>query len=349
MGSIFVDGFVFFLQIVPFYGFTCVHSGTIVAKIQKKRQGPDARFSEKRLLHIFKHPVTGTTLHLRQRKHNMKHLVLLSAFFSLGLMTQAQELMPWKLKLNQGEKITSVTIGKTFMTQQVMDQTMEIKMDMQVADSLHVKSAQAGGYQINKKTTRMKLDMDMMNQHKLIDSDNPDDLQAEGGEKIKEKIDAVVEATISEKAAIQVTGGSIKADEGGFANMMMTNNDSSAIAEYFLPSPGKAIKKGEQWSTSVSNSGNLVETVYTFEGLEGSVAIISFTLKTKMTGTTTSNNMEVKMEIRTEGKGTIRLQTTTGIVMEKNVVTNMTGSSQVMGMDIPITGTVTSSFKVVKS
>jgi hypothetical protein len=82
--------------------------------------------------------------------------------------------------------------------------------------------------------------------------------------------------------------------------------------------------------------------------LEGSVAIISFTLKTNMTGTSTSDNMEVKMKISTEGKGTIRLQTTNGIVIEKSLETNMTGSSEVMGMEIPITGTVSSSFKVVK-
>lgn len=285
---------------------------------------------------------------MRQRKHNMKRLLLVSGFFSVSLVAFAQELMPWKLKLNPGEKIKSVTVSKTSIIQQVMDQTMEIKMDMQVADSIHVKSVQQGGYQINKKTTRLKLDMDMMNQHKVIDSDNAEDLQAEGGEKIKEKIDAVVEANVSEKAAIQVTGGSIKADEGGFANMMMTNNDSSAIAEYFLPSPNKVIKKGEQWSSNISTASFSVETVYTFDGLEGSVAIISFTLKTKMTGTSTSNNMEVKMKISTEGKGTIRLQTTNGIVVEKNVETNMTGSSEVMGMEIPITGTVSSSFKVVK-
>ena len=278
----------------------------------------------------------------------MKRLLLVSGFFSVSLVAFAQELMPWKLKLNPGEKIKSVTVSKTSIIQQVMDQTMEIKMDMQVADSIHVKSVQQGGYQINKKTTRLKLDMDMMNQHKVIDSDNAEDLQAEGGEKIKEKIDAVVEANVSEKAAIQVTGGSIKADEGGFANMMMTNNDSSAIAEYFLPSPNKVIKKGEQWSSNISTASFSVETVYTFEGLEGSVAIISFTLKTKMTGISTSNNMEVKMKISTEGKGTIRLQTTNGIVVEKNVETNMTGSSEVMGMEIPITGTVSSSFKVVK-
>lgn len=276
-------------------------------------------------------------------------LFLTAGFLTASLLATAQELMPWKLKLNQGGKLVSVTTSKTSITQQVMDQTMEIKTDMQVADSIYVKNVQAGSYQINKKTTRLKLDMDMMNQHKVIDSDNPDDLQAEGGEKIKEKIDAVVEAIVSEKGGIQVTGGSIKTEEDGLAAMMMTNNDSSAIAEYFLPSPGKTIKKGEQWSTNVSNSGTSVETVYTFEGLEGSVAIISFTLKTKMTGTTTSNNMEVKMEIGSEGKGTIRLQTATGIVIEKNVETNMTGSSQVMGMDIPIKGTVVASFKVVKS
>lgn len=276
-------------------------------------------------------------------------LFLTAGFLTASLLATAQELMPWKLKLNQGGKLVSVTTSKTSITQQVMDQTMEIKTDMQVADSIYVKNVQAGSYQINKKTTRLKLDMDMMNQHKVIDSDNPDDLQAEGGEKIKEKIDAVVEAIVSEKGGIQVTGGSIKTEEDGLAAMMMTNNDSSAIAEYFLPSPGKTIKKGEQWSTNVSNSGTSVETVYTFEGLEGSVAIISFTLKTKMTGTTTSNNMEVKMEIGSEGKGTIRLQTATGIVIEKNVETNMTGSSQVMGMDIPIKGTVVASFKIVKS
>lgn len=278
----------------------------------------------------------------------MKRLLLVSGFFSVSLVAFAQELMPWKLKLSLGEKIKSVTVSKTSIMQQVMDQTMEIKMDIQVADSIHVTGLQPGGYQINKKTTRLKLDMDMMNQHKVIDSENAEDMQAEGGEKIKEKIDAVVEATISEKAAIQVTGGSIKADEGGFANMLMTNNDSSAIAEYFLPSPDKAIKKGEQWSSNISTSSFSVETVYTFEGLEGSVAIISFTLKTKMTGTSTSDNMEVKMKISTEGKGTIRLQTTNGIVIEKSLETNMTGSSEVMGMEIPITGTVSSSFKVVK-
>jgi len=40
IGSIVVDWFVVcFLQIVPFYGVVQVHSGTIVAKIQKKEVG----------------------------------------------------------------------------------------------------------------------------------------------------------------------------------------------------------------------------------------------------------------------------------------------------------------------
>ena len=279
----------------------------------------------------------------------MKRLLLLSVFFALSLMTQAQDLMPWKVKLSPGENIKSVTTSKTSMTQQVMDQKMEINMEMLVTDSIQVKKIGAEGYHINKKTTRLKMEMDMMNQHKVIDSDKEEDLQAEGGEKIKEKIDAVIEATVSEKADVQITGGAIKTDETGLASMMMTNNDSSAVAEYFLPSPNKVIKKGEQWNSSINASGTSVETIYTFDRMEGSVAIISFTLKSKTSGTTTSNDMEVKMELSTESKGTIRLATTTGLVIEKNVESTMTGSSQVMGMDIPITGTVNSSFKLVKS
>ena len=278
----------------------------------------------------------------------MKQVVSMLILILLVNTISAQKLKPWKVKLETGQKFKVINNSSSNISQQMMGQEIQIKINNDITDSMYVKSESSGSFNISKTTIHMKMDMDAMGQQKNVDSDNKEDMEGELGEKLKEKIGVAVDATVTEKGAVIITSTVKEMTTDAMGGLMSLNNDSASIAGYFLAPPAKDLRPGDTWIDSVVITGNRMETIYTFIKSEKRIAYFSFELKTSTEGTTSTNGMEVKSKINSDGKGTMQVELKSGLVLERTTETKVSGTSEIMGMEIPMTGETKATVTITK-
>lgn len=275
---------------------------------------------------------------------------LITSCFTLLLVTvaAAQKLMPWGVQLKTGEKFKVFNTSTNNINQQMMGQEIQINIAATISDSLYVKSETAQIFSVSKVTNRLLMEMDAMGQQRSYDSDKAEDREGEIGEKFKDKIGVSVDATVTKKGDVKITSAVPAAEPDAMGGMMNVNNDSATIAGLFLIPPSKEINAGESWTDSVISSTGKIATSYTYVKTENGVAYLSFTLKAINEGTTNANGMEVKSKVQSEGSGTLMLELKSGLVLERVTTMKLSGNSEVMGMEIPLTGESKTTVKVTR-
>lgn len=274
----------------------------------------------------------------------MKQLFYTCIVLLISSSLTAQSLKPWKVGLPAGKQFNVSTTMNAKISQEVMGQHIDIDMDVNTADSVLVKSETINSFNLSKVTAKMKMNMTAMGKEVNFDSDKKEDMESEMGQKLKEKLGVAVEATVNEKGQVKIL--SEKKEENAadaMSSIMPMNNDSAAVAGLFLIPPQQSLKQGESWKDSVSSPEMSILNTYTFDKTENGIASISFSTVSNTTGTATTNGMEVTVKLKTETSGTLKVSTKTGLVLERKATMKMEGTSEVMGMQIPITGTSTMS------
>ena len=147
---------------------------------------------------------------------------------------------------------------------------------------------------------------------------------------------------------IKITSVVKETDTDAMGGLMSLNNDSASIAGYFLAPPAKDLRPGDTWIDSVVITGNRMQTIYTYVKSEKGIAYFSFELKTTTEGTTTTNGMEVKSKINSDGKGTLQVEIKSGLVLERTTEMKLSGTSEIMGMEIPMSGETKTKVTIVK-
>ena len=123
--------------------------------------------------------------------------------------------------------------------------------------------------------------------------------------------------------------------------MFSDNTDDAVVSGAFEVLPkGKNI--GNSWSDTSGTKGNKTIRTYTLNSITGNEAVIGIVIVA-----TAKNKMEVQVmefKITTETKTTAEIITdiTTGLVKKRNTVSDITGSFQLMGQDMPINAKTTS-------
>lgn len=278
----------------------------------------------------------------------MKFLTLpfLLLFSALSLM--GQNLKPWKIKLEPGLKMKINNSTSNKISQQMMGQNMQMNMASELTDSFFVNAKTENGFQVGKITQRIKMNMDIMGQQKEIDSEKKEDMEAEGGEAIKERIGVLAEAIVNAAGQIHMISKGYDQPNMPLGSFMSLNGDSAVIAGCFLKSPQKKIKRGKVWSETTGDSTLKEETYYTLIKIENGLAFISFESKKTITGTLEMNAVEVKSNMLVTSKGTMKVEAITGLVIERLTDSVFSGSNEAMGMEIPLTGTGTSKVFITK-
>ena len=272
----------------------------------------------------------------------MKQLFYTCIVLLISNSLTAQSLKPWKVSLPAGKQFNVSTTMNAKISQEVMGQHIDIDMDVNTTDSVLVKSETSNSFNLSKVTAKMKMNMTAMGKEVNFDSDKKEDMESEMGQKLKEKLGVAVEATVNEKGQVKIL--SEKKEENAadaMSSIMPMNNDSAAVAGLFLIPPQQSLKQGESWKDSVSSPEMSILNTYTFDKTENGIASISFSTVSNTTGTATTNGMEVTVKLKTETSGTLKVSTKTGLVLERKATMKMEGTSEVMGMQIPITGTST--------
>lgn len=271
-----------------------------------------------------------------------KLFTILNLLFATSVL-YAQNLQPWKLNLGAGQSYTITSTLQTNLSQNMMGQEMKMGNAATTTTKLSVLSADAQGYKVTHTTNRMQLNMNMNtpmgNQDLSFDSDKKEDREGDLGQRMGALIGATTEAVISPAGNLTITKAAELDAEVNLSELGVGAGDSAALKSFFLTPPPAAIKVGDTWKES-SNTENLkADITYRYLRSETGVAYVQYEQSVTTKQTINTNGMEVQSSQTIIGEGTLQVELSSGLVLQRNFDGKLKGKSEVMGMEIPQEGT----------
>ncbi len=272
----------------------------------------------------------------------MKNVYLVVLLF-VSFAAKAQNVTK-KVSLVKGQQYELVSLVNMNISQEMMGQVMEMKMESTTNNVVEVKEASKNSYVVANTMKRMQMNMTGVQEAKF-DSDKKEDMDSQMGEALKDKIGKTSELVLNGQGIItEVRNKPAKDDEAAAGGMMgnMLGQDGSEEKEganfsALANLPVKGVKVGESWTDSVVDKDTKVFTTYTLKSIKGSDGIVSM-----------SGNMNVNRDMEQQGmtlqismQGTILgeyiFDVATGIIKSKKANTKATGTVEAMGQSIPMT------------
>lgn len=283
--------------------------------------------------------------------------VLLAAALLVVTGIAAQTYKP-AVNLTQGKKYIITNVTKGSLSQELMGQSMEIPMDVAITSSLEVKKAEGKEYQLSSTTDRIVMSMSMMGRDINYDSDKKEEQQGEMGQAMgdatgkptsfvvneygKVKEGSIVKSTSPEKEA---PGGNMML---GMMKMDEANETSQAIN---LFTSNAEIKVGDSFtdSSTSANGKDKKSTTYTLTEIKDGAAKFTITGTAAVSNEMEMQGMQTVSNTNTKTTGEMWVDVTTGLLSKKTLNMTITGTIEVAGMAIPLSGTNTVTISVTEA
>ncbi|UEG50152.1 DUF6263 family protein [Ferruginibacter lapsinanis] len=275
-------------------------------------------------------------------------LIPLAIIVSIGCFAQKQTT---KIVLtgNQSLKFTSTIKGN--ISQEALGQSMDMDIDVVNHKNILVKSVDKEKYKIDFTTTRLKSDISLMGTSKKFDSDNKEDMNGEMKDFGKDinvvkpfELGCNNSCISTDSIAKSSNTASKNADlmSGMIDQLMGSGNDEATIESYFMLLPTDK-KLGDSWTDSLISGDIKKYTTYKWDSLQNNIAVLTITekiinnIKTEMMG------MDISTNIVNDVAEARKVDIKTGVIIERKSTVKMNGSADIMGMSVPVTGTVITS------
>lgn len=276
--------------------------------------------------------------------------ILLSGIFATTLIFA----QPGTNKLAT-EKIIIAPGQKIIVTSNVSVEA-DLSMGMQISSTstsenlLEAKSSTDKTYTLSNTLTKVKVNMNMMGQPANYDSEKKEDNNSDIAKTFEDKLNKPVDVTID-----NVTGMALKDDKkikektaddedsmNGILNMFAESTDDAVVSGAFeLVPQGK--KVGDSWIDSTVAKDTRTVRTYTLKSVTGNEALIQLDLVSAAANKLEVQGTEMEFKSNTKTTGEIIIDITTGQVKKKDTKSDITGSFQLMGQDVPITAKSSSS------
>jgi hypothetical protein len=279
-------------------------------------------------------------------KFSKSVLLSVGASMFLGMASFAQT-SSGKLALLKGQKLQVDNNIKVLINQEMAGQKIEITSDANLVHQLEVKDKKDKSYVVASTLTRLTNNGSAMGQTLSFDSDKKEDLESETGKAMKDQLNVTKEVELNESAVV-ING--IKSDKkaaatGGLMdvinNVTGAGNDESngANAAFEVIPSGK--KAGDTWADSSITDEVKTYRNYTLKEVKGNTATVVLSGKQLTNKKVEQQGMEISvtMEGNLSGEGFVDMNT--GILREKTMVMDGTGSAEFMGQSIPVSTKVT--------
>lgn len=275
----------------------------------------------------------------------MKKIYLALVTISIAVVSYAQPGTA-KLKLSNGQKIV---VESTTHIEASFGMGMELNSNSTAVNSLQVKNITDKNSTVSNTLTRLKVDMNMMGQPNNYDSENKEGNNSDVAKIFDERLNKTVDVEIDNNTGLAVEQKKIvKAKDSEGANpaedllkMFSNTSDDAMVSGAFEIMPGgKSI--GDKWSdTTVAKDMKIIRT-YTFKSLTGNEAVIQLDVATKAVNMLNFQEMEFEIKSDTKTVGEIITDISSGLVKKRTSNSDITGSLQMMGQDMPISAKSTS-------
>jgi len=278
-----------------------------------------------------------------------KFLIPTLLFLSIAVSGQT---INKKVALAKGQQMEQINQSTMNLTQEMMGQVMEIKIETTLSNILEVKDATSTNYSISKTMKRMVLNMSGMQEMKF-DSDKKEDMDGQIGEKVKDKIGIPVEFIVNKEGIVtSVKETSSKEEMAGVAGMMGSmfgqykEDSEGATFGAIANIPSKGIKVGDTWSDSSSDSKHKSYTTYTLKEIKGNDGLVTLSQSSNMNAEIEQQGMTLEIDMRGTTIGEYTFDVQTGVLRTRKSTSKATGTMSVMGQSVPmsIDAVITSTF-----
>ena len=276
----------------------------------------------------------------------MKKIIIASILILSFQSMQAQERAS-KLMLVKGQKIKIKSIDTSDIKQKRGEESMDMKTLSNAETEMVVLEVKENGYLATTSLKKINVDFEGFGQKMQYDSENPGKQEGMMAEQLKNAINKLdtIQLDFEGKKIEDEEGDDPKKGrgKGGRGGMMrMMNQASTNVENAFLLIPAEA-KEGNGWKKDATKDGMRTQTIYFVEKIDGPIAIVSFKKKTKGTITRSGGQGgEMKIESDNLSNGMITVDMTSGVVKSYTETTNTNSKTNMMGQDMPSTGTVIS-------
>jgi hypothetical protein len=276
----------------------------------------------------------------------MKKIIIASILILSFKSMQAQERAS-KLMLVKGQKIKIKSIDTSDIKQKRGEESMDMKTLSNAETEMVVLEVKENGYLATTSLKKINVDFEGFGQKMQYDSENPGKQEGMMAEQLKNAINKLdtIQLDFEGKKIEDEDGDDPKKGrgKGGRGGMMrMMNQAGTNVENAFLLIPAEA-KEGNGWKKDATKDGMRTQTIYFVEKIDGPIAIVSFKKKTKGTITRSGGQGgEMKIESDNLSNGMITVDMTSGVVKSYTETTNTNSKTNMMGQDIPSTGTVIS-------
>lgn len=275
----------------------------------------------------------------------MKKIISFTASFVIAQLMMAQTNTNAILLL-KGQKISvnnDVTIDADLgMGMQLNSVTASI-------NSLQVKDSDTNNYTISNTLTKLKINMNMMGQNNTYDSDNKDGNNADMAKIFDDKMNKVNDVMIDKTtgAVIAPKQAVIKDSDEDANNIsenmmkMFSNTSDVAVVEGAFEILPAGKKTGDSWADTSKTADTKTIRTYTLQSVTGNEAVMNIETTVKATNKLDFQGMEFEINTDTKTTGQVLFDISTGLVKKRDTVSDITGSFQMMGQDMPITAKTT--------
>jgi len=249
-----------------------------------------------------------------------------------------------KIALKKGQKFMQQISGNVVISQQVMGQSIDSKIDMASVNTIEVKDIKDTGYSLTYTITKLKMNMSAMGQDMNYDSDKKDN-DSTMGKSMSKLLNNPKNVDIDLMGKVTNTTKDTN-DTISDGDMMAGLQSMLGNPDAFLVIP-KA-KVGYSWSDSVNKDDTKSNTTYTIKELKGNDATVSVKGTMQVSQKAQAQNMEFTSNSTGSFNGDLIVDIKTGVVKQRNSTVETTGTVDIMGQQIPMTTKVTSE-SIVKS
>jgi hypothetical protein len=263
-----------------------------------------------------------------------------------------------KLSFSKGQKLEMIAKVKAVVTQDVMGQSMDVNINSTINRLFDIEDVKNGTATIEHKIKRVQFNFDAMGQTQAFDSEKEEDMKGEMGKSMEKNIKNKYTLTVSPEGSIV----SVKADDDNtnktaekgadmMANMMAQFAEGLEVpkaGDLFplqLKSKG-TVAKGQTWTDSVA-TGETGLITYKVNDVTASDILIDYSSESNSKKKQdVGNGMSMDISIKNMVTGKITLDKKSGLVRERTVETNGSGTMEVMGQTIPMKTKMTGSVVV---
>jgi hypothetical protein len=277
----------------------------------------------------------------------MKKMSFVALLLFFVVSAQAQK-VNGKLKFEQGQLLQVETSLKSTVSQQVMGQSVDFNADGNMVHTYKVTNTTDDNSTLHHETKQIKFTFEGMGQKRPFDSNNSNDMSGPFGSPVKDvlnkKYDMIINPVGTVLMAHPEKFEAAEMDERAklIAGMLkevfeVANPPKKGTNSFFAVIPAKDVDTSESWTESYETPEGKYNNTYKLSAITDSTIVIAVNGSSNTNSKTELMGMEIVTKMSNKSTGTITVDRTTGIIRQKEVVTESTGTTTGMGGETPLT------------